>query len=114
MQQFKIIVKPRLVTWDMAKAVARKCEGRLLLPKEALSWADREEVGMDMWLEGTWQDHGHVPYFSAARQSVLQKPADGYCLLVFLADPQRIRELRKREREQSANERRLRLMRRRR
>lgn len=83
----KLVVIPRLVSWPEAKQIAYHEGGRLLLPKEALTWSNKEELNVDFWLnDQNAVDDTTAQYFSGQKQALLFKDKQTKMLLVYIAD----------------------------
>jgi hypothetical protein len=83
----KLIVRPRVVSWDEAKEIARKAGGRLLEPKEALRWAKNEELNVDFWLDHpNYGAPEYSQYYDAKKGDILYQPRQNPLLLVYLVD----------------------------
>ena len=88
----KLIIRPRYVTWNEAKAIANAAGGRLFSYRELSSWSNVQQIDIDIWIDRKMDDQGQ--YFDATKQDIRLKPLHEKCLLVFWADPKRIKSMR--------------------
>lgn len=93
----KLIVKPQYVTWSEAKRLAHLLDGRLVSYREMMRWANNEAIEIDIWIDH--KDVDRAQYFDATKQDIRFKELNEKCLLVYLADPRKIKLLKQLERE---------------
>jgi hypothetical protein len=93
----KLIVKPQYVTWGEAKRLAHLLDGRLVSYREMMRWSNNEAIEIDIWIDHKAEDRAQ--YFDAAKQDIRFKELNEKCLLVFLADPKKMKLLKQLELE---------------
>jgi len=83
----KLIVKPQLLTWDDAKKEAAYHCGRLLYPLEIETWAQKELINVDIWLDYENENQpDYANYYDGRTQNLRYQPKTRLALLVILAD----------------------------
>ncbi len=87
------MIRPNLVTKAEAAQIAYRHGGRLLRPREAEELAKKQGVDIDIWLEGETDESGYTPYFSAAKQVRMQKPANEQSLLIYFMDVEKVKKM---------------------
>lgn len=91
--KLKLKIEPRNATWNEAKQIAHESGGRLVYPKEALTWMNREVIEHDFWLnDENANDKASAQYLDAKKQSLMYKPKETRMLLVYLYEPEVVKK----------------------